>query len=38
MVVMVRVVLSLPLIPGIGGFPPDLHGSSTGGFLIPLSC
>ena len=34
---MVRVVLSLPLIPGIGGFP-RICMVSTGGFLIPLSC
>ena len=36
-VVMVRVVLSLPLTPGIGGFPLICM-VSTVGFLIPLRC
>ena len=36
-VVMVRVVLSLPFIPGISGFPL-IYSVSKGGFLIPLSC
>ena len=37
-VVMVRVVLSLPSIPGISGFSSDLRGFHASGFLIPLSC